>query len=255
MRRFPSLLLIGLAWHHAAWAQTAADLQAARETELPGLRLLDTRDLDSRLAGLGVRLGYLEEDVRPGHYFCGALTENRGMSVAPHVVAALVRLPYWPARRLGVRFVILCGGVKDGDRSIGGFPVPPLDLLMLDVPTSNAAFLETATLHELYHLAEVRFNTLNDADWGRQFTGYSNSYASELLKGALGSGKPGFLNAYAETFAHEDRAELFAALLLKPGDLVAQIHATRDSVLRSKVWYLVEKSQRLLGLRLTPDGL
>ena len=86
-----------------------------------------------------------------------------------------------------------------------------------------------------------------------QFTGYVNNYAADLSNG--GSGNPGFLNAYAQTFPHEDRAELFAALLLRPADVVEQIRATADSVLRRKVLYMDEKSQRLLALKLAPDGL
>ncbi len=181
-------------------------MEAARETELPGLRLVGVRDVDYHLGTLGIRVGYVEQDVRPGsgHYFCGALTLDRSATAAQPVAEALTRLSYLSVRKLGLRYVILCGGAKAGDRPIGGIPVPPLDLLMLDVGASgNAAFLQAVTLHELYHMAEIRFNTLYDADWGREFTGYSNGYAPDLLKGAMGSGKPGFLNAYAETFPHE----------------------------------------------------
>ena len=257
MRRLLYLSLIALAWHHTARAQSLADDLASQETQLPGLRLVAARDFDPRVSSLGIRLGYLEKDVRPGdtgRYFCGALTKDRGISAAQYVAAALARLPYVPVRRLGVRYVILCGGAKDGDRPIGGIPVPPLNLLMLDVGTSNPAFPESATLHELYHLAEVRFSTFADADWDRQFSGYANVYAPDL-KGGLGSGKPGFVDAYAETFPQEDRAELFATLLLKPGDVLARIRATGDSVLRAKVLYMDQKSQRLLALKLAPDGL
>jgi hypothetical protein len=71
----------------------------------------------------------------------------------------------------------------------------------------------------------------------------------------MGSGNPGFLNAYAETFPHEDRAELFSALMLKPGDVLARIRATGDSVLQRKVLYMDQKSERLLALKLAPEGL
>ena len=258
LRHLLYLAVMAVACHGAARGQSPADVQAARETELPGLRLVGVRDVDYHLGTLGIRIGYVEQDVRPGsgHYYCGALTLDRSATAAQPVAEALTRLSYLSVRKLGLRYVILCGGAKAGDRPIGGIPVPPLDLLMLDVGASgNAAFLQAVTLHELYHMAEVRFNTLYDADWGREFTGYSNGYAPDLLKGAMGSGKPGFLNAYAETFPHEDRAELFAALLLKPGDVLTQIRATRDSVLRRKVLYVDQKSERLLALKLAPDGL
>ncbi len=257
LRQLLSVALIALAWHDTASSQSLADDLASQETQLPGLRLVAARDFDPRVSSLVIRLGYLVKDVRPGatgHYFCGALTKDRGVSAAQYVASALARLPYVPVRRLGVRYVILCGGAKDGDRPIGGIPVSALDLLMLDVGTRNPAFLESATLHELYHLAEARFSTLADADWDRQFSGYANSYAPDL-KGGLGSGKPGFVDAYAETFPQEDRAELFAALLIQPGDVLARIRATGDSVLRAKVLYMDQKSQRLLALKLAPDGL
>ena len=241
-----------MAWPDAARGQSAADLQAARETEIPSLRLVDKRDVDVRLGSLGILLAYVEQDARAGNgrYFCGALSDDRIGIAAPPVAAALARVPYWSVRKLGIRYVLLCAGAKVADRPVGGLAVSGLDLFLLDVASGNAAFLEEVTLHELYHIAERGFNTIDDQDWNRQFTGYSNAYAPDLLKGELASRKPGFLNAYSETFPHEERAELFAALLLKPGDVLAQIRATSDSVLRRKVLYMDEKVWRMLGLRL-----
>jgi hypothetical protein len=215
--------------------------------------------MDSRLSLLGIRFGYVEHDVRlgtTGRYFCGALSVDRSVTAAQPVAVALARLPYVSVRKLGLRYVILCGGAKKVDRPIGGIPVPPLDLLLLNVGVSeNVASLEALTLHELYHMAEFRFNTFEDADWNGQFTGYVNDYAADRLNSAMGSGNPGFLNAYAETFPHEDRAELFSALMLKPGDVLARIRATGDSVLQRKVLYMDQKSERLLALKLAPEGL
>lgn len=186
------LVLITFAGHGAARGQSTADLRAAGETELPGLRSVDARYVDSRVNLLGIQLGYVETDATPGHYFCGALDADRGATAAQPVADALALLPYVSVRNLGLRYVILCGGEKSRDQPIGGIPVPELDLLMLDVgASSNAAFLEYTTLHELYHMVEERFNTFEDADWDQQFTGYSNSYAPDLLKGALGTGGPG----------------------------------------------------------------
>src|SRR3989440_12061778 len=135
MRRLLYLSLIALAWHDTARAQSLADDLASQETQLPGLRLVAARDFDPRVSSLGIRLGYLEKDVRPGdtgYYFCGALTKDGGVSAAQYVATALARLPYVPVRRLGVRYVILCGGAKDGDRPIGGVPLPPPHLLLRD---------------------------------------------------------------------------------------------------------------------------
>jgi hypothetical protein len=59
------------------------------------------------------------------------------------------------------------------------------------------------------------------------------------------------LNAYAETFPHEERAELFAALVLTPAEVVAQAKARDDELLRRKILYMVDKCQRLIGLRIS----
>jgi len=248
-----------IAWHDLAQGQSRADLRAAEELEIPGLHLLDTRHADSRLSLWGIRLAYVESDVRlgsTGQYYCGTISADRAVIAAGPVSSGLARLPYETVYRMGLRYVVLCGGARSSDRAIGGIPVPPLNLLMLDVgSTTSGAYLESSTLHELYHMAELRIEALADAEWNQQFSGYADAYAPNLLNGRIGSGNPGFLNAYSQTFAHEDRAELFSELVQNPSAVVAHIRATGDAVLRRKVLYMNERSQRLLGLKLAPDGL
>jgi hypothetical protein len=256
LRRLLYLAVGALAWQDAALGQSAEDQRAAEETEFPGLRLVAPRYVDSRLTLLGIRLGYVEQDVRlgtTGKYFCGGLSLERGANAAAPVGAALARLPYESVRKLGLRYVILCGGAKSGERGIGGIPVPPLNLLMLNVGVNGLTpRLEGMTLHELYHMVELRFDAFKDTAWDQQFTGYFGDYAAA---DALTDGNPGFLNAYAQTFPHEDRAELFSALLLRPDEIVTRIRTTNDAVLRRKVVYMDQKSQNLLGLKLAPGGL
>ena len=257
-----SLIAFGaLAWHNLALGQSRADadLHAAEDIGFPGLHLLDTRHADQRLALLGIRLGYVEADVRlgeSGRYFCGSLTSDQAVTAAGPVSSGVARLPYTTVYRMGLRYVILCGGAKSGDRGIGGIPVPPLNLLMLDVGLGvRGPYLESAVLHELYHMAEMRIDALVDGDWEQQFTGYANSYTPELLnKARIGSGRPGFLNAYSQTYPYEDRAELFSQLLVNPGGVLAHLRATNDPMLRRKVLYMDDKSRTLLGLKLAPDG-
>jgi len=249
------------AWPVLAQSQSRAqgDLHAAEDIGIPGLRLLDTRHADQRLSLLGIRLGYVEQDVRlgeTGKYFCAALTSDQAVTAAGPVSLGIARLPYTTVYRMGLRYVILCSDVKAGDRGIGGFPVPPLNLLMLDVGIgSQAGWLESTVLHELYHMAELRINALVDGDWEQQFTGYANAYAPNLGRGDIGSGAAGFVNAYSQTFPYEERAELFSELLVHPDEVVAHIRATNDEVLRRKIRYMDDKARTLLGLKLAPLGL
>jgi hypothetical protein len=265
MGHLSRLVFIGvgaLAAHDVAQGQSRADadLDAAEKLGFPGLHLLDTRHADQRLSLLGIRLGYVEAGVRlgeSGRYFCGALTSDQAVTAAGPVSSGIARLPYTTVRAMGLSYVILCGGAKSYNRGIGGIPVPPLDLLMLDVGLgSNGAYLEAIVLHELYHMAELRINELADADWEQQFTGYANAYLPELLgRPRIGGGSPGFLNSYSQTFPYEERAELFSQLLVHPDQVVAHLRATNDEVLRRKIRYMDDKARTLLGLKLAPDGL
>jgi len=233
----------------ACLAQLPDDAQAARETEFDGLKLLAAADQDRRLAGLGTYFAYVVTDTRPGDgsYLCGSMSRDDVLSAAGTVAAALQAIPDSSLARLRVKYIVLCGRALAGGQSIGGIPVPPLNLLMLDAGGDTAA-LQHRTLHELYHMIEYRFGAIGDSAWLGQFGGYSNSYPGLLRRSPIGSGKPGFINAYGETHPYEDRAELFAFLLLAPREVSAQIRRGGDTVLKQKAEYLIDKCERLLGL-------
>lgn len=264
MRHLPGTLLcftlMNGVWPDVAVAQTPSERQAAKETYIDGLRLLDAAAWEPRLTTLGIHLGYVEKDTRPGggKYFCGAMSREDSRSAGRTVTTALLRLPDASLGKLRLRYVILCGRAMAAGQRIGGIPVPPLDLLMLDVGEygNNASYLQRVFLHELYHLIEYRFNTHQDAEWQKQFgAGYANSYSGRMQQSSIGSGKRGFLNAYAETYPHEERAELFASLVLHPAEVAAHIKATNDAVLKEKALYLVRKCERLIGLRIALAGI
>lgn len=225
------------------------DLEAAKETEIDGLRLVH----DSAIEPAGaVHVGYVETDTRPGsgRYLCGAMSNDASRSTGNVIADQISRLPDSSMKRLGLKYVILCSRAEAAGRRIGGIPVPPLHLLMLNVggSTPDDAYLRHIFLHELYHLIEFRFNAFQDDEWQQRFgTGYANEYGVVTQRTTPGSGKPGFLNGYSESFPHEERAELFASLLLDPGEIPAHIQATNDGVLREKARYVAEKSARLIG--------
>src|SRR5258705_13267637 len=160
--RFLLVTAAVFAWPVLAQSQSRAqgDLHAAEDIGIPGLRLLDTRHADQRLSLLGIRLGYVEQDVRlgeTGKYFCGALTSDRAVTAAGPVSSGIARLPYTTVYRMGLRYVILCGGVKAGDRGIGGVSLPPPHLLLLHLRSaSDPTWVEAAILHQPYSLAAIR---------------------------------------------------------------------------------------------------
>jgi hypothetical protein len=225
-----------------ALATHADERGAARETEFDGLRLLGA-------PARGVHFGYVETDTRPseGMYTCGALRRDEAQAAAATVAGALQNLPDAALARLRLAYVVLCGGVTAAGQSIGGVPSAQHGLLMLDA--GDGGSLQHRTLHELYHLLEFRSGGIADAEWTSQFGGgYSNAYPGLLRKAPLGSGKPGFATSYGETHPHEDRAELFAWLVLAPGEVAGLIRRNGDSVLKRKADFLSDKCQRALGL-------
>jgi hypothetical protein len=235
--------LIALAFATAP-AFAADERQAARDTEFDGLKLLD-----AQYGAAGVQFGYVEKDTRPseGSYLCGAMRRDEAGAAASGVASALSNLPSGALARVNLRYVVLCGGVTENGRTIGGIPVAPLNLLMLD--GTDASSLSHRTLHELFHLIEYRSGGIGDADWVAQFGGgYSNRYPGLLTKASVGSGKPGFATNYGESHPHEDRAELFAWLLLAPRDVADLISRRGDTVLRRKVDFISDKCARVLGL-------
>jgi len=229
-------------------ASPPTESEAARETEFDGLQLLDAASQDRRLTALGIYVAYVTTDTRPseGMYLCGGISRNDVLSAASTVAAALQNIPEASLAKLRLKYIVLCSRALAGGQSIGGIPVPPLNLLML--ATADAAALQHTTLHELYHFLEYRFGAIEDAAWLGQFGGYSNRYPDLLHRSPIGSGKPGFINAYGETHPHEDRAELFAYMVLAPREVAAHIRRAGDPVLKKKAEYLMDKCQRLIGL-------
>jgi hypothetical protein len=228
----------------AVRAEVVSEQQAAQETEIQNLRLLEP--------AYGISFGYVEADAVPGggKYLCGGMNVNSARSAAGVVRSAFAKMPSPALAKAQLKYIILCSRAEVSGQAIGGIPVPPLNLLMVAV-SGNPVQGEHLVIHELYHLLEFRFNTFNDANWQNRFsTGYANSYTGRIAQSAIGSGGKGFLNSYSETFPHEDRAELFASLLLEAPKVANQINAANDTMLREKVLYLVDKWNPLLGMAL-----
>lgn len=251
-------LASGLGLHRVS-AQTSAEQQAAKETYIDGLRLFEAGAQEPRLTTLGFNLGYVETDTKPGggKYFCGAMSRDAARSAGRPITMALLKLPDASLRSIRLKYVIVCSRVMAAGQRIGGIPVPPLDLLMLDIGETgnNVSYLPHTFLHELYHLIEYRFNAYQDPGWQKLFgSGYANSYDGRMTQSPIGTGKKGFLNAYSETYPHEERAELFAAILLHPAEVAARIRTTRDELLKAKAAYLMAKCERMIGVRMALPG-
>ncbi len=245
---------------NAASPQSLTEQSASKETYIEGLRLLSSLSGSLHLVKNGISLGYVEKDENPGggKYFCGALSKNKSSRAGKIINDTLSVFTNSSIKTLNLKYLILCSDTKSGGRAIGGIPVPPLNLIMLSVGNNenSPAYLKHTFLHELYHFIEYRFGSNKDPDWQKLFAkGYTNSYHGKMKNSVIGSAKKGFLNVYSTSFPHEERAELFATLLLKPAEVVAHIKASNDEILKDKVKYVVDKCERLLGLDIKITGM
>lgn len=230
--------------------------QAAEETELEHIQLLGAHLQSPFLTNAGVILGYVSKDTRPGttgKYYCGALSRKAAIDSGKMIARSMQRMSARTIEKTGLKYVLLCNGAKKWNRRIGGIPVAPLRLLMMDA-TGNASYSDHILMHEFYHFAEIRLDDLNDSDWNDRFDhGYAGSFKPSLLTEKLGSGQRGFASAYSMTLPEEERAELFAHLMIQPSRVVRLAKSSSDAVLLEKIEFISEKVEDMLGLNLTTN--
>jgi hypothetical protein len=232
----------------ASYAQTLEEQAAAKETYVDGLRLYPS---NNTMQSRGVQIAYVETSTSPGNgqYFCGGMSDSQIKTAAAITSAAISKLPASAWQTIQLKYILLCSETRANNREIGGIPVPPIQLLMLNAGSSPSAAsrFPLTVMHELYHLIEMQTGHYNDTVWNGQFSGYDNSYGTQAGNVAFGSGGNGFINAYGKSFPHEERAELFAIQLLAANALDEHIRNSKDDTLRSKRDYVVRQCIKILG--------
>lgn len=246
MMRF--LLILCCLFPAVAAAQSEEELKAAEETHIPGLRFYPH---DDALKKAGIQVVYVPRDVRPGEgkYACASQTPKQRNNAVEQLRAAFGRLAPDALERTDLRYVLLCSEARHSGRAIGGIPVPPLDMLMLsagkeEMPSKR---FQLTALHELYHYVEYKNELYTDHEWDHNFEGYMNHYGSTFPRTDVGSGGKDFINAYAQTYSHEDRAELFALMVMDPGSVLKQLRKSNSPVLALKIEFVVSRCREMLG--------
>lgn len=231
--------------------QPMSEAKAARETEVPGLKILAAEDMPERLRARGLYVSYVEAEATPGKYTCGPMTRGQSIRAAAAIDRALADIPDKSLKKTRLKYLLACSYAKSGTINIGGIPVPPLKLLMLDLDKADPHDPRSRhnVLHEFYHYAEYRLAGIRDKAWDSRFKGYAGGYQKDLMRRSdPGDGKKGFLNVYAQTLPQEERAEIFAHLVMDPGALASYLRQSGDTVLQEKILYMIDKTEKLLGL-------
>lgn len=240
-----------------------AQAKARLITGIPNLDLLPAeavlpKEIAARFTRLDIHFAYVPQDVRPGNgrYLCKATNTDLIPHVAWNIAAALYPIPDQSLAALDLKYIVFCGDLFREQMKVGGFPVPVNDLMMLNLThrTQNHE-IQDLFLHEFYHLFEARHKLTQDAAWNMAFgAGYRQDYAGSTgaAHTRLGSGTYGFLNRYSETFPYEDRAEIFAMLLIARPQLVQFIIDQQDEMLYAKSKYVADTARKALGVQIPP---
>jgi len=231
-----------------AQAASSEEQAAAETTYVENIRLYPQ---SAEMAARGLHIAYVEADSSPGggRYVCGGMNEKQIASGAKIVTLVLNALPVQAWQKIDIQYILLCSTAKANGRVIGGIPVPPAKLLMLNAgvaPSAKSRFPLTI-MHELFHAIEMQYGSYQDAAWDAQFSGYDNSYGAQAGATTMGSGGAGFINGYGKSFSHEERAELFAMQILTRKSLSQYIANKDDKKLEKKQRYIVDKCNQLLG--------
>lgn len=228
---------------------------------MPNLNLLPAeavlhKDIAQRFTRLNIQFGYVQEDVKPGNgrYTCKATNTDLIPVVAWNIAAALYPIPDDVLQSMNLKYIIFCGDLFQEGKKVGGFPVPVNDLMLLNLThRTQHRDIQEFFLHEFYHLVEARLNLVNDPEWGRRFgSGYAGLYQGNdgAANSQLGTGNYGFINRYSESFPYEDRAEIFARVMVSRPELIQFIMQQRDEMLYEKTKYVAETVRQRLGVKI-----
>jgi hypothetical protein len=129
-------------------------------------------------------------------------------------------------KRSGLKRVVLCSELSFAGQRRNAIPDFEHDTLYLEVSRGsyNKKYMRKVVHHEFFHIIDFRDDGLlyKDDRWGRLYPdkfkyGDGGRNAQSLSETSVLTDKfPGFLNHYSTTGVEEDKAEVFANLIVEP---------------------------------------
>jgi hypothetical protein len=154
-------------------------------------------------------------------------------------------------KKAGVRRVVICKGLAFAGQPRTGVPDFEHDTLYLDAARGrhDDRYVRKVIHHEFFHFVDLRDDgrLYEDERWaGLNRPGFKYGPGGAKLQDdptvtTTGRDVPGFLNRYAAAGVEEDKAEVFAHLVVEPGAVAAR--AAADPYVRQKA----ERMRELLA--------
>jgi hypothetical protein len=187
----------------------------------------------------------------------GAIAEQAAVEAyAPLFLSEFHLYPPSLIEKVGLKKIVLCTDVAFAGQRRNAIPDFEHDVLYLDVLRGgySKTYLRKVIHHEFFHMIDIRddgklyrderWAALNGKDF--QYGDGGRNAQSRSSTSHFTDAFPGFLNHYSTTGVEEDKAEIFANLIVDTAH-VAKC-AESDSVLKSKIAQL-----RALLLGFCPD--
>ena len=194
----------------------------------------------------------IEIDTRPGKIYpvetnFGKITGTNATRAAVDKYAAILaeELSKYPSaylRKTKIKKIVLARNLKFAGQERAAVPDFQNNLLHLDVLQGNwnEIYQRTVIHHELFHVVDWRDDgkLYEDRDWKKlnpsKFRyGKGGKNARGPDQWPLDSSLTGFLNKYSMSGVEEDKAEIYANLIVRPGTI--RRRAQKDAVIASKI--------------------
>jgi hypothetical protein len=145
-------------------------------------------------------------------------------------------------KRAQLKRIVLCEDLTFADQRRGAIPEYGSDTLYLDVSRGNysPSYLRKVIHHEFFHIIDYKDDgkVYADEQWaalnapGFKYGGGGKSAQGEQNASILTDKVPGFLTMYATTGVEEDKAEMFANLLVNFANV--EKRGRKDKILAAK---------------------
>jgi hypothetical protein len=178
----------------------------------------------------------------------------RGASIESYATLFIPEFSLYPpelVKRAELKRVVLCEELTFADRRRGAIPDYEHDTLYLDVSRGNysPSYLRGVIHHEFFHIVDYKDDgdVYADEKWAAlNAPGFKYGTGGRAAQGDANMSivtdkQPGFLTLYSTTGVEEDKAEMFAHLLVDFG--YVEKRARKEKVLRAKA----ERMRELLA--------
>lgn len=235
-------LLVAMTAASAGMIGVAAGVGAAEPT-----RGDVRRQLDRLAAGYNIEVVSVRPDfpvkTRYGAITGKAASRFQVRKYAPLFTAEFALYPREFVKASRLKRVVFCTELAFAGQRRSAIPDFQHDTLYLDVgrAANDRTYLRKVLHHEFFHIVDYRddgrlyrddrWKALNPANvkYGRGGKNAQNNSQTSVLTTRY----PGFLNHYSTTGVEEDKAELFANMIVMPAYVAAR--AAKDRVLAAKV--------------------